>query len=844
MNITFCGGAAEVGASCYLLKIDDKNILLDCGIRMKGSDNLPDFRLIQEEGGVDAIIVSHAHLDHSGALPVISREYPDSRIYMTHASKALLRVLLYDSLKIMERAEADIPIYAEKHVVEMLDRVICYSPQYSFKPIPGNDISVSFYNAGHIAGAALVYIQAVEGTVLFTGDYSVTDQQTVIGCSVPKLRPDVMISESTYGDKLHSNRDIEEERLVATVKEVVDRGGKILIPAFALGRAQEIILILRRAINRKELPEFPIYIDGMIRAINRIYKLNPNYLQSNLARKIFRGNDIFYDDNVIEVSDHDMREKIVESDQSLCIISSSGMLKGGPSSYYAEELLDNKDNFIAITGYQDEEAPGSDILDLLESDEDQREIVLNNKRMEVECQFGNYGLSAHADKNQLIGLIHRVSPRRIFLVHGDEGVIEDLALELNQDVHGRIFVPANGESYPLSFKNPRKQLDYNKGVDTLNRSELDEDNIERLWEHIYSRTGTDTGYSVEEIIYIQEGFKDISTAKEWKESSEKNKVERYRVILNESNYFSPNRRRLFLYHPVSREELEEDDGIMEMNEMFALIDRIFPAESSLYKRGARIEENIIILNFKFPTVAAEKYQQDIERLKEKTGWQVEINEDCNQIALEELVYDMIPDNITVQKISYYRDQGKCEVKLDKKPSESRNFLDRFLETSGIELLIDTPRGGVGQPENDISLGKVEPEKMMEQNQAFDYIDEVFKTLGVKIYKKSLKVAGGIPYLEIYFITPEYGSRYQEVVTNLEEDTAWNIKIGRTAIQNELIKIVKRMAGDYDASLKKNPGLYTDRAQVKVELTGDLSDQAVAGFRDEFKNQTGYDIIFD
>ncbi|MFP4017403.1 MAG: MBL fold metallo-hydrolase [Halanaerobiales bacterium] len=851
MKLTFCGGAREVGASCYLLKIDDKNILLDCGIRMKGSDNLPDFRLIQEAGGVDAIIVSHAHLDHSGALPVISREYPEARIYMTHASKALLRVLLYDSLKIMERDEADIPIYAEKHVVEMLDRVICYSPQYSFKPIPGIDIKVTFYNAGHIAGAALIYLQANEGTMLFTGDYSVTDQKTVIGCSVPRLRPDVMISEATYGDKLHSNRKIEEERLVSAVKEVIERKGKILIPAFALGRAQEIILILRKAINKQEIPEFKIYIDGMIRAVNRIYKLNPNYLQSNLARKIFRGTDIFYDDNILEVMDHDMREEIVDSDEPLCIISSSGMLKGGPSSYYAEKLLDDEKNFIAITGYQDEEAPGRDILDLLESDEEKREFIINNKHLEVKCQLGKYGLSAHADKGELLGLIHRVSPRRIFLVHGNQEVINQLALEMNQDVRGRVFVPENGEDFSFAFRNPRKQLDFDKDIESLNsKEELNEDNIEKLWRHIYQKKGTEIGFSVEEMIYLQEGnniYKNRFSANDSLSSKESKKIERYQRILNESKYFTPNRRRLFLYHPVAEEELAEDDGIMEMNEMFSVVDTIFPPEAGLYKRGARIENNIVLLNFNFPTIAEKKYSKEIEELKVRTGWEVEINEDCNLMALEELVYKLIPAEIDVRKISYYREKGSCELSLDAKAltlgeNTLEEIINEFVAISGVELIISTPEGEIGDSKDSIALKEIDENKMMEQNQAFSYIDDAFIALDVKIYKKSRKVANGIPYIEIYFISPEFGERYQDVVKELEEDTGWNIRIGRTPIQNEIIKIVKRMAIKYDINLKKNPGLYADKAEIKLIIEDELDADKFAEFKNKIKDMTAYEIV--
>lgn len=834
MDITFCGGAREVGASCYLVKIDDKNILLDCGIRMKGNDNLPDFRLIQEMGGVDAIIVSHAHLDHSGSLPVISREYPEARIYMTHASKSLVRVLFYDSLKIMERDEADIPIYAEKHIVEMLDRVICFSPQYDFKPIPGEDIKVTFYNGGHIAGAALIYIQGNEGTLMYTGDFSATDQQTVIGCSVPQLRPDVMISEATYGDKLHSNRKVEEERLVETVRKVIERGGKMLIPAFALGRAQEIILILRRAMNKNQLPVFDIYIDGMVRAINRIYRINPNYLKSKLARKIFCGNDIFYDNNVLEVKDHDMREEVAELDEPYCIISSSGMLKGGPSCFYAEEIIDDENNFIAITGYQDEEAPGRDLIDLLEDDSEKRELEINNKRLEVKCETGKYGLSAHADKGELTGLFHRVSPRKLFLVHGDEEVIEELAEEINKDIHSEIYVPTNGGTYLVEFNNPRKQLEHSNKLEPLNKEKLDEENIEQLWEYIFQNTGTKTGYSIEELIFIQEGNIELT---------EEN-ITYYRELLNDSIYFTPNRRRLFLYHPVSKEELIEEEGPMEMNKMLATVDELFPAESGLYKKGARIEENIVLLNFNFPDVARNKYRENIQELEETTGWKAEINEDCNLTALEEEIYRIIPPEIGINKFSYYRTKGECEVVVDQKPKKVDQIKEQYQKITGIKLLFDYPeKETLARKEKEIDLDEVDPENMMEQNQAFAYIDDVFESLGVKIYKKSRKVAGGIPYMELYFISPQVGKRYRDTIENLREDTGWNIKMGDTPVQNEIIKLARRLTVAAGLRLKKNPGLYRDKELVKVEVRGELEKGSINKMKDEFKQKTGYDIEF-
>lgn len=170
MHISFLGGAREIGGSCMLLRIYNKNILLDCGVRQNSSkDALPDFKLIQDNGGVDAIVISHAHMDHIGSLPIISREYPEARIYATKMTKDLMKVLLYDSLKIMNNREGEIPLYAEKDVVNMLSRVFPINYMVKF-PIFDNMV-LTFYMAGHIAGASCVYITTPEGSFFYSGDF-------------------------------------------------------------------------------------------------------------------------------------------------------------------------------------------------------------------------------------------------------------------------------------------------------------------------------------------------------------------------------------------------------------------------------------------------------------------------------------------------------------------------------------------------------------------------------------------------------------------------------------------------------------------------------------------------
>jgi predicted metal-dependent RNase len=362
---------------------------------------------------------------------------------MTPATRDIVRVLLYDSLKIMDREE-EIPAYAQGHLEQMLGRIRVHSFQNPFRPFADRDFECTFYQAGHILGAAGVYLTGSEGALFYSEDLSVAPQRTVPGISFPNLRPDVLILESTYGERLHANRKVEEQRLVEIVAEVAENGDKILIPAFAVGRAQEVVFILRSAIDRKQLPALPTYVDGMVKDINVLYRLHPGALRQDLARRIWREKDVFYSDSVQPVGSASMRQEIVGTADPCCIVSSSGMLSGGPSCFYAEKFAPGDRNFIAITGYQDEEAPGRKLLDLLEIPEgEQRVWQLAGNTVPVACRMGVYSLSAHADRGELQGAVQALSPRRVFLVHGSIDALQELGRALQPLVRGEIYIPRN-----------------------------------------------------------------------------------------------------------------------------------------------------------------------------------------------------------------------------------------------------------------------------------------------------------------------------------------------------------------------------------------------------------------
>lgn len=220
MNLHFLGGAMEIGGSCIYIRIAGKGILMDSGIRQSNSkDPLPDFRTIQEEGGLDAIIVSHAHMDHIGTLPIISKAFPQAPVYMTAMTADLTRVLLYDSLKIMKYREDEIPHYSEQDVLAMLGRIHPIGYQTPFPVF--EKFTLTFYPAGHIAGAACIYLTTEEGSLFYSGDFSSFSQRTIEGARIPKLRPDAAIVETTYGNRLHANRQVEEKRLVELVRECI-----------------------------------------------------------------------------------------------------------------------------------------------------------------------------------------------------------------------------------------------------------------------------------------------------------------------------------------------------------------------------------------------------------------------------------------------------------------------------------------------------------------------------------------------------------------------------------------------------------------------------------------------
>ena len=431
IELSFLGGATTIGASCTLIRVGDTSLIVDCGVRYGGSSPLPDLAPLAETA-VDGVLLTHAHMDHSGGLPVLIEACPAAPVLATPPTIDLVAILLKDALRLMNgpERESELPLYSERQVERLMASFVAVKYH---QPIRVKDIEVRWLPASHILGAAMIHLKTPAGSVLFTGDYSVSAQETVPALGRPSFQANLVISEATYGERLHEDRNAAEQQLLSQIQEVVAQGGRVLVPAFAVGRAQEVLLILKRAQRNGSLPDVPVFVDGMVRVVCAVYAQHEPYVSRYLAHEIHRASHPFYTDSIRPITRPEERQRALGTRPAI-FIASSGMLAGGPSLAYAQALAPNPQDAIFLTGYQDEESPGRALLDLART-EGPKELKLGQATLPVACRFGTYGLSAHADRMQMVSFIEALDPRTVVLVHGDEGAKEALRRSLRcQDV--------------------------------------------------------------------------------------------------------------------------------------------------------------------------------------------------------------------------------------------------------------------------------------------------------------------------------------------------------------------------------------------------------------------------
>lgn len=438
--VTPLGAAQGIGASCFQVEIGPYEVVLDCGTRPKGYDPLPALSYLNNP---DLLLISHAHQDHIGAVPVFHSRYPGVRMICTPGTREIAHIMLQDCLKVQQLNEDSPKLFDEVDLKRTLFRLETEQPGRDFEPLPG--LKVRFINAGHIVGAACIYIRYGSRSLLYTGDYNTTSSKTTTGLRLADLpQADMLITEATYGADTHPARKTQETALISALASVVQSGGNVLIPAFALGRAQEILLLIRTSKEFQKL-QIPIYVDGLVRAVTDTFRDNLDLLPSAVQNLVKQSEtEPFFDEKsnppIIPIALKQERPLAIAKPS--VIVASSGMLSGGASVYYAKTLLERENAAIFISGYTDEESPGRLLQNLQTGDT----IELDGKKLIVRAQIKRFNLSAHADKIGLTQVINKVNPKHLILIHGCLEALHQLARSGDLRSKHFIHIPSVGEA--------------------------------------------------------------------------------------------------------------------------------------------------------------------------------------------------------------------------------------------------------------------------------------------------------------------------------------------------------------------------------------------------------------
>ena len=436
LKITFYGGAQEVGRSCVMVSTEKTRILLDAGVKLGEVEERPIIK-DEEVKKVDAIFISHAHLDHIGYLPhVYSRGYK-GYIYTTKPTMELTNVLISDYMRISNPREV---------TKDGLGRLAKSWKVIDFgKEVRINDLTLKFIHSGHIVGSSVISVSDGKSTLLYSGDINLAKSKLLEGADTRNLVGKTLIIESTYAARkdVFPKEGVVTQRMLKSINETIKMGGKVIIPSFAVGRAQEILLMLDDYINSGLLPKVPVYVDGMINKAMRIHRHNVIYCRKELQMKILMSDyDPFKSSNFVPIESKTQRSKVVSTDESCIIVTTSGMLTGGPVIYYLQRLASNPINKVILVGYQAEGTQGRLLQD------GAKRIKLDKYNVDIKLVVESHHLSAHADRPQLEAIISRVQGlKNVFIMHGEKSKSE----ELREDISGKYkaIVPKNGESFDI-----------------------------------------------------------------------------------------------------------------------------------------------------------------------------------------------------------------------------------------------------------------------------------------------------------------------------------------------------------------------------------------------------------
>ena len=440
VSLLTLGGFGQVGRSCMLMTTPDSKILIDCGVN-PGAHNpneafprLDWANITLDE--LDAVVIGHAHFDHTGFLPVLLKYGYKGPIYCTEPTLPMMNLIQLDSIKVAT-AQGKLPLYSERDVFQVMRQAVTlrYGTVTDISP----DVKLVFSNAGHILGSATCHFHIGNGdhNFVYSGDIKYGKSMLLESAYTNYPRVETLLIESTYGAKedIQPSRQEVETAFIASVNSVLKEGGKVLIPIPAVGRAQEIMMVIDQYMKSGQLTEAPVFMEGMIQEATAIHEAYPEYLARELRQKILETDDNPFDSEYFTNIEHsDSREEALREESPCIIIATSGMLEGGPVIEYLRNVAPDKKNKILFVSYQVNGTLGRRVMD------GARQVSLIGKNGKVEVVSINCGIerlegfSGHSDYNQLMSFVQRLRPklRRVLVNHGERRKSENLSMSIRR----------------------------------------------------------------------------------------------------------------------------------------------------------------------------------------------------------------------------------------------------------------------------------------------------------------------------------------------------------------------------------------------------------------------------
>jgi uncharacterized protein len=446
----FClGGVKQVGRSCFIVVTPESKVMLDCGINpgeMSGMDAYPRLDWLNFDlDDLDAVVIGHAHIDHQGFLPALFKYGYKGPVYCTEPTLPLMTLLQLDSVKIANSNGTYLP-YEARDVNEVIKH--CITLPYGKPTDISPDITITLNNAGHIMGSATVHLN-ISGAhnILYSGDYKYAKTQLLDSAVSMYPRVETLITESTYGNTtdVMPDQQVVYRNFSDSINKTLTEGGKVLIPVPAVGRAQEIMLVMAKEMREGRLVESPIYIEGMISEASAIHMSYAHYLGAEVRKSVLQGINPFQSEYFTVISGG-KREDVLNDENPAIVMATSGMLEGGPSVEYFKELAPNPMNKIMFVSYQINGTLGRRVLDGAMSEVSMMDKTGKVKVVPVRCQTQKIdGFSGHSDFNQIMNFVSRVKPKRVLVNHGEKSKSENVASAIYSRLKIRSGVPDNRE---------------------------------------------------------------------------------------------------------------------------------------------------------------------------------------------------------------------------------------------------------------------------------------------------------------------------------------------------------------------------------------------------------------